>query len=256
MTTLTDNQLDRYARHIVLREIGGSGQKKLLATHILIVGAGGIGCPAIQYLAAAGVGKLTIVDPDIVSLSNLQRQPLFGESDIGATKVQRATDAVRRLNPDVAVTAVTEPITADNAAALLSEAAPDIVLDGTDNFATRLVVSDACVAARIPLVSAAIGMFQGQVGSFYGHEAEAPCYRCFVGDAHDADDCDTCADQGVLGAMCGMVGGMGAMEAIRAVAGFGEDARGKLHVIDGLKPSMYTMRLPKDPNCRACGTNN
>ncbi|WP_187336888.1 HesA/MoeB/ThiF family protein [Novosphingopyxis iocasae] len=256
MITLTDNQLDRYARHIVLREIGGSGQKKLLGTHILIVGAGGIGCPAIQYLAAAGIGRLTIVDPDTVSLSNLQRQPLYGEQDVDAPKAGRAADAVRQLNPDVSVTAITEAITTENAATLLAEAAPDIVLDGTDNFATRLVVSDACVAARIPLVSAAIGMFQGQVGSFYGHEAEAPCYRCFVGDAHDADDCDTCADQGVLGAMCGMVGGMGAMEAIRAVAGFGEDARGKLHVIDGLKPSMYTMRLPKDPNCQACGTNN
>ncbi len=256
MTALTDDQLDRYARHIVLREIGGTGQKKLLAAHVLIVGAGGIGCPAIQYLAAAGVGQLTIVDPDTVSLSNLQRQPLYGENDIGAAKAQRAADAVRRLNPDVVAMAVTEPVAANNVADLLADAAPDIVLDGTDNFATRLIVSDACVAAGIPLISAAIGMFQGQVGSFYGHETNAPCYRCFVGDAHDADDCDTCADQGVLGAMCGMVGGFGAMEAIRAITGFGEDARGKLHVIDGLKPSMYSMRLPKDPGCRACGNKS
>ena len=219
-----------------------------------MVGAGGIGCPAIQYLGAAGVGGLTIVDPDTVSLSNLQRQPLYDSDDIGALKAERAAEAVRRLNPDVAVTAVTQAITGDNVAPMFAEAAPDIVLDGTDNFATRLIVADACVAAHIPLVSAAIGMFQGQVGSFYGHETDAPCYRCFVGDAHDADDCDTCADQGVLGALCGLVGSFGAMEVIRAVTGFGEDAKGKLHVIDGLKPSMYTMRLPKDPACKTCGS--
>lgn len=254
MITLTDNQLDRYARHIVLREIGGAGQKQLLAAHVLVVGAGGIGCPAIQYLAAAGVGRLTIVDHDTVSLSNLQRQPLYGTDDIGQPKAERAAAAVRRLNPDSAATAITEKITASSIAPLLADHAPDILLDGTDNFMTRLIVADQCVAARIPLVSAAIGMFQGQVGSFYGHLPDAPCYRCFVGDAHDTDDCDSCADQGVLGALCGLVGSFGAMEAIRAITGFGEDAKGKLHVVDGLKPSMYTMRLPKDPACRACGS--
>jgi molybdopterin/thiamine biosynthesis adenylyltransferase len=254
MTSLTDDQLDRYARHIVLREVGGAGQKALLAAHVLLVGAGGIGCPAIQYLAAAGVGRLSIIDHDHISLSNLQRQPLYGTGDIGAPKAETAAAAVTQLNPDVSVTAITEAITADNIAPLLADTQPDIVLDGTDNFMTRLIVSDACVAARIPLVSAAIGMFQGQVGSFYGHLPDAPCYRCFVGDAHDADDCDTCADQGVLGALCGLVGSFGAMEAIRAITGFGGDAKGKLHVYDGLKPDMYTMRLPKDPACKTCGS--
>ncbi|WP_420608070.1 HesA/MoeB/ThiF family protein [Novosphingopyxis sp.] len=251
--TLTDDQLDRYARHIVLREIGGAGQKRLLAAHVLVIGAGGIGCPAIQYLAAAGVGRLTIVDPDMVSLSNLQRQPLYGSDDIGQPKAERAAAAVGRLNPDIAVTAITEAITAGNVAAILAETAPDILLDGTDNFATRLIVADQCVRLHIPLVSAAIGMFQGQVGTFYGHKPDAPCYRCFVGDAHDADDCDSCADQGVLGALCGLVGSFGATEAIRAITGFGDDAKGRLHVIDGLKPSMYTMRLSKDPACKTCG---
>ncbi len=253
MAALTDDQLDRYARHIVLREIGGAGQKALLRAHVLVVGAGGIGCPAIQYLAAAGIGRLTIVDHDSVTLSNLQRQPLYGTHDIGAFKAQRAAAAVRRLNPDVTVAGVTQAIGAANVIPLLASTQPDVVLDGTDNFMTRLIVADACVAAHIPLVSAAIGMFQGQVGSFYGHLAHAPCYRCFVGDAHDSDDCDSCADQGVLGALCGLVGSFGAMEAIRVVTGFGDDAAGKLHVYDGLKPDMYTMRLPKDPGCKTCG---
>ena len=251
MTALTDSQLDRYARHIILPQIGGAGQAKLLAAHVLVVGAGGIGCPALQYLAAAGVGQLTIVDDDTVALSNLQRQVLFGAGDIGQPKVHAAKAALARINPDITVAALEQRLTADTSAALLADV--DVVLDGSDNFLTRLAVNDLCVAARVPLVSAAIGQFQGQIGTFAGWRADAPCYRCFVGDAFDAEDCDSCAEMGVLGAMCGMMGSFAAMEAVRAITGFGDDAAGKLYVFDGLTPAMRTMKLPKDPGCSTCG---
>jgi molybdopterin/thiamine biosynthesis adenylyltransferase len=249
--TLSDRQLDRYARHIVLREIGGEGQRRLLAASVAIVGAGGIGAPALQYLAAAGVGRLRVVDDDRVTLDNLQRQVLFGTGDIGRPKTEAAGEAVARLNEDVAFEGVAQRLSAANAAGLLSGV--DLVLDGSDNFATRLAVSDFCTAARIPLVSAAIGRFQAQIGTFRGWEADRPCYRCFVGDAFDAEDCDTCAELGVLGAMTGLAGSFAALEAIRALAGFGEDAGGKLHIFDGLAPSMRTIRITKDPACSACG---
>ena len=248
---LTDEQLDRYARHIVLKEIGGEGQSKLLAARVAVVGAGGIGAPAILYLAAAGVGALRVIDDDEVTLDNLQRQVLFGTGDVGRAKTEVAGEAVARLNPDVAFAAVAERLDAANAAALIGEV--DLVLDGSDNFATRLLVSDHTIAARIPLVSAAIGQFQAQVGTFRGWEGDGPCYRCFVGNAFDADDCDSCAELGVLGAMAGIAGSWAAMEAIRQLVGFGEEATGKLHIFDGLKPAMRTVRIVKDPACLACG---
>ncbi len=249
--SLSDEQLDRYARHIVLKEIGGAGQIGLLSAHILIIGAGGIGCPAIQYLAAAGVGRLSVIDDDIVSRSNLQRQILYTEDDIGVAKVKLVERAARRLNPDVAVQALRQRVTSETTPALLEGV--DVVLDGCDNFATRLIVNDLCVAARVPLVSAAIGQFHGQIGTFCGWEADKPCYRCFVGDAHDADDCDSCSEVGVLGAMVGVMGSFAAMEAIRVIAGFGETQSGKLHIFDGLTPGMRTIKLPKDPACSTCG---
>ena len=248
--TLGDAQLDRYARHIVLKEIGGAGQAALLASHIAVIGAGGIGCPALTYLAAAGVGRLTIIDDDVVDVSNLQRQTLFTAADIGAPKAERAAAALSALNPDVEAVARVRRLTAGNVAELIGDA--ELVLDGCDNFATRLIVSDHCTAARIPLVSAAIGQFQGQIGLFRGWEPGQPCYRCFVGDAHDADECDSCAEQGVLGALCGLVGGFAAMEAIRAIVSFGPEQAGKLHLFDGLAPRMRTLTLPKDSSCRAC----
>ncbi|MBP6378833.1 MAG: HesA/MoeB/ThiF family protein [Sphingorhabdus sp.] len=249
---LTDEQLDRYARHIVLRDIGGSGQSRLLQSHVLLIGAGGIGCPAIQYLAAAGVGTISAVDDDVISLSNLQRQVLYSEAEIGQPKVDAAAKAVRRLNPDITFHAIKERITTHTSAEILEGV--DVVIDGSDNFATRLIVNDLCLAARVPLVSAAIGQFHGQIGTFRGWETDAPCYRCFVGDAHDPDDCDDCATQGVLGAMCGLMGSFAAMEAIRALTGFGDNTKGKLHIFDGLKPAMRSLNLPKDPECRSCGT--
>jgi molybdopterin/thiamine biosynthesis adenylyltransferase len=249
---LTDHQLDRYARHIVLRDIGGPGQAKLLQSHVLLIGAGGIGCPAIQYLAAAGIGTISVIDDDVVSLSNLQRQVLYGEAEIGQPKVEAAEAAASKLNPGVRFNAIQTRIGFDTSAALFDGA--NVVIDGSDNFATRLVVNDLCLAARVPLVSAAIGQFHGQIGTFTGWENDAPCYRCFVGDAHDPDDCDDCATRGVLGAMCGLMGSFAAMEAIRTLTGFGEEQKGKLHIFDGLKPAMRTVNLPKDVDCRSCNS--
>jgi adenylyltransferase/sulfurtransferase len=249
--SLSDAQLDRYARHIVLKEIGGEGQRRLIAAHVVVVGAGGIGCPAIQYLAAAGVGRLTVIDDDDVSLDNLQRQILFGADEIGRPKARLAVQAIARINPEVEAREVRQRLTGSNAAALLAPA--DVVLDGSDNFATRLAVSDSCTMARIPLVSAAIGQFQLQIGTWRGWESGRPCYRCLVGDAFDAEDCDSCAELGVLGAAAGLAGSWAAMEAIRQIAGFGGEAAGKLHVFDALPPALRTLKIAKDPACRGCG---
>ena len=248
---LTPTQLERHARHIVLPEIGGVGVARLSAAHVVLVGMGGIGCPALQYLAGAGVGRLTLIDDDTVDLSNLQRQTLFTPADVGQPKARAAAAWVQAFDPELAVTAIAERITPANAAELLTGA--DVILDGTDNFATRLLVSDTATGLHIPLVSAAIGRFQGQIGTFRGWLADAPCYRCFVGDAFDAEDCDTCAEQGVLGAMVGLVGSFAAMEAVRAITGFGDDPAGKLHLFDGLKPLWRTLKITKDPACKACG---
>jgi len=248
--TLAPDRLDRFARHIILPEIGGAGQVALADAHVVLVGLGGIGCPALQYLAAAGIGTLSLVDPDTVDLSNLQRQTLYAPADIGTAKAEAAARWVRAFDPALAVHAHQAAVSADNAAMLLDGA--DLVLDGTDNFAARLTVSDAATRLRVPLVSAAIGRFQGQLATFRGWLPDQPCYRCFVGDAFDADDCDTCAEQGVLGAMVGLVGAAAAMEAVRAITGFGADAAGKLHLIDGLGPGWRTLRIAKDPACRGC----
>jgi len=246
---VNDQQLERYARHIILKEIGGAGQQRLIDAHVVLVGAGGIGAPAIQYLAAAGVGRLTLIDDDDVALSNLQRQVLFATDDIGQPKVEAAEVAVALLNPEIRVTGRQVRLTADNAAELLAGA--DVVVDGSDNFATRLAVADAARALRIPLVSAAVGQFDGQLAVFRGWEADKPCYRCLVG--HDPDRPDiSCADQGVLGALTGMLGSLAAIEAIRAIVPFGTDPAGTLLLVDALNFRFRTIGLPKDPGC-ACG---
>lgn len=251
--SLDDDQLERYARHIILKEIGGAGQVRLTQASVTVIGAGGIGSPVLLYLAAAGVGRLSIIDDDVVSLSNLQRQILFATADIGGSKAELATAAIERLNPRVRCDTIIGRINCDNAQPWL--AGSDVVIDGSDNFATRLAVADAALALRIPLVSAAIGQFHGQIGTFCGWETDKPCYRCFVGDAHDADDCDSCSEIGVLGAMVGLMGSFAAMEAIRVITGFGEAQAGKLHIVDGLAPAVRTIRLPKDPACRSCGVD-
>ena len=244
--SLSDQELDRYARHIVLPQVGGIGQNKLKAANVAIVGAGGIGSAVIPALAGAGIGALTIIDDDVVELCNLHRQPLFRERDAGYSKADLALQFVQRLNHFVKATPVQARIGAENAADLLS--GHDLVIDGSDNFATRLAVSDACVALGTPLLSAAAVQFQGQVGLFRGQ----PCYRCFVGDAFDSDDCDNCAELGVLGALTGTVGSFGALLAINAIVGIGDDQAGKLHLFDGEKLEWRTITIPPDPGCRAC----
>jgi len=244
---LSDEELERYARHIVLPQVGGVGQRKLKAARVAIIGAGGIGSAVIPALAGAGVGRLTIVDDDAVELANLHRQPLFTEADAGKPKAQLAATFTRKLNRFVEVTPMQERITAENAETLL--AGHDLVIDGSDNFATRLAVSDTCVAHGILLLSAAAVQFQGQVGLFRGQ----PCYRCFVGDAFDAEDCDNCAELGVLGALTGTVGNFASLMAIKAIVGIGEDPVGKVHLFDGEKLEWRTIRIPPDPACKACG---
>ena len=248
MTELTDSELERYARHIVLPQVGGVGQRRLKAARVAVVGAGGIGSAVIPALAGAGVGKLTIIDDDVVELANLHRQPLFRERDAGYSKADLALQFVHRLNRFVEAVPVQERIAPDNAERLLG--GHDMVVDGSDNFATRLAVSDACVALGVPLISAAAVQFQGQVGLF----RSKPCYRCFVGDAFDADDCDTCAELGVLGALAATVGSFGALIAVNAIAGVGDDPAGTIHLFDGEKLSWRTIRIPADPACRACGS--
>jgi molybdopterin/thiamine biosynthesis adenylyltransferase len=252
---LSPERLDRFARHIVLPEVGGAGQVALAGAHVLLLGLGGIGAPALQYLAAAGIGRLTLVDDDVVDASNLQRQTIYTERDIGHGKAVAASRWVANFDRALEVTISDTRITADSAASMVEGV--DLVLDGTDNFATRLAVSDACVAERVPLLSAAVGRFQGQVGAFAGHLVTSPCYRCYVGDAFDADDCDTCADDGMLGAMAGWAATFAAMQAVRIlVDGMGDPQWGQLHLLDGLKPGMRTLRIAKDPACRACGTQD
>ncbi|WP_435418649.1 HesA/MoeB/ThiF family protein [Parerythrobacter aurantius] len=252
---LDDARLDRFARHIVLPEIGGAGQAALVDKHVMLVGLGGIGSPALQYLAAAGIGRLTLVDSDTVDASNLQRQTLFAERDVGHGKAVVARGWVQNFDRSLRVTISDRRITAENAHELMASA--DLVLDGTDNFATRLAVSDACVKAGVPLLSAAVGRFQGQVAAFAGHLPDQPCYRCFVGDAFDAEDCDTCAEDGVLGAMVGWVGTFAAMQAVRVllegVSTLGDPQWGRLQLLDGLKPGMRTIAIPKDAGCKGCG---
>ena len=254
--SLSPERLDRFARHIVLPEIGGAGQIALAKKHLVLVGLGGIGSPALQYLAGAGIGKLTLVDDDRVDASNLQRQTLFNERDIGHGKAVIAKRWVTGFDPELDVQISDRRITLANAPDLVIGA--DLVLDGTDNFATRLAVSDACVAERVPLLSAAVGRFQGQVGAFAGHLAGEACYRCFVGDAFDAEDCDTCAEDGMLGAMAGWVATFAAMQAIRivldGVSTLGDADWGRVHLLDGLKPGMRSFAISKDPACSACGS--
>lgn len=253
--TLAPDRLDRFARHIVLPDVGGAGQAKLVRAHVVLVGLGGIGSPALQYLAGAGIGRFTLIDDDVIEASNLQRQTIFTPAAIGRPKAEVAGEWLHTFDPAINFDARVTRIDRSNAADLI--AGVDLVLDGCDNFATRLAVSDACVAAGIPLTSAALGRFQGQVANFAGHREGHSCYRCFVGDAFDAEDCDSCADLGVLGAMVGMIGAFGAMHALRAllegVASLGDPQWGQLHVFDGLKPSLRAMRIAKDPECRGCG---
>ncbi len=247
--SLSDAELDRYARHLVLREIGGRGQALLKAANVAVIGAGGLGAPCLLYLAAAGVGRITIIDDDSVALSNLQRQIIFSTADAGQPKVTAAAAHLAALNPHVAVAAVMARLTDANARDLLC--GHSVIADGCDSFRTRLVVNDTAISLAIPLVSGAVGAFDGQVATFKGHDPALPCYRCLVGNAIDRAE-QSCADTGILGALTGVIGAMMALEVIREITGFGESLAGRLLLYDALGARMRTIRLPKDSGCRGC----
>jgi molybdopterin/thiamine biosynthesis adenylyltransferase len=248
--SLTDAQIDRYARHLILQEVGGAGQVKLLGAKVLVVGAGGLGAPCLLYLAAAGIGTLGVADFDAVDLSNLQRQIIHTTDRIGMAKTSSAKVAIEAINPDTVVIEHTEKLTAKNAVEIISQY--DIVADGTDSFATRYVINDACFAAQKPLVSAAVGQFDGQLASFRAWEESSPCYRCFMPEAPPAGSVPTCAEAGVLGALTGIMGSMQGLEVIKEILGLGDSMVGRLLIYDALGASFRTVRIPPDPKCELC----
>jgi adenylyltransferase/sulfurtransferase len=254
----TAEELERYARHIVLREVGGPGQQRLKAAKVLVIGAGGLGAPLLLYLAAAGVGTIGIVDDDAVALSNLQRQVIHRSEDVGILKTESAANAIRRLNPHVEVVSHVARLTPDNAADLLGPY--DIVADGSDNFATRYAVSDACFHASKPLVTAAVGTFDATLTTLRPHETGPdgrlnPTYRCLFPDAPPPGTVPSCQEAGILGALTGIVGSMMALEVIREITGFGEGLVGRLLMIDTRAMRFETVRYRWDPDNPLNGTS-
>ena len=248
--SLSSEEVERYARHIVLHGVGGPGQQKLKAAKVLSIGAGGLGSPFIQYLAAAGVGTIGIVDNDTVSLSNLQRQVLHGTPDIGRPKVDSAAEAVARINPHVNVVKHGFRLNAANAAGLLSQY--DVIGDGSDNFETRYIVSDACFHAKRPLVTAAVGEFDGSITTLRPHETGKdgkpnPTYRCLFPEAPPPGSIPACSEAGILGALTGVVGAMMALEVIREIVGFGENLVGRILLMDTRAMRFDTMNYAWDP---------
>jgi len=245
-----DERLRRYARHLVLPEIGQSGQETLARACVLVIGAGGLGSAALGYLAAAGIGRIGIVEPDRVELSNLQRQILFETADIGRFKAEAARDRLEEMNPDCHVQLHLERLTEDNAQALVS--AYDVVLDGSDNFTTRFALAEACAKAHKPLISAAISAFGAQLSTFKPYLGEPhPCYRCFVPEIPEREL--TCAQEGIIGPLAGVAGSMQALEAMKELLGIGASLSGFLLLYDALTASWRKTTLPRDPNCAACG---
>ena len=248
---LSDQELERYARHIVMREVGGPGQAALKRARVLVVGAGGLGAPALLYLAGAGVGTLGVVDDDQVSLSNLQRQVIHATPDIGRTKVESAAQAVTKLNPHVAVETHAVRLSANNALDLIARY--DLVADGSDNFETRYLVADACYFARRPLVTAAVGVFDGTLTTIRAHERDArgrpnPSYRCLFPEPPPPGTVPACAEAGILGALTGVLGSLMALEVIREIVGFGEGLVGRLLMVDARSMRFETLTYAWDPS--------
>lgn len=250
--SLSDEELERYARHLVLRQVGGPGQAKIRGSRVLVVGAGGLGSPVALYLAAAGIGRLGLVDDDAVSLSNLQRQILFRTIDVGRPKVQAGADVLNALNPGVRIDAHAVRITSTNAMDLITDY--DIVADGSDNFATRFLLNDACFFARKPLVSAAVTEFEGQLSTYKAYEPGLPCYRCLFPAQPPAGTVPSCSETGVLGAAAGVMGSLQALEVLKEAAGLGTGLTGKLLIYKALTTEFHTVRLAKDPACPLCGS--
>ena len=245
---LTPNQIERYARHLTLREIGGAGQNALLASNVAIIGAGGLGGPAGLYLAAAGIGHITLIDDDVIEASNLQRQIQYMPSDIGAPKASVMAGRLEALNPDCQVSLIQERLTSENGETIL--AGHDVILDGTDNFKSRFSINAISRKLGIPLISGALGRFDLQIGLFNTGES-SPCYRCFVSDMPAEEE--NCATHGVLGAIAGMGGSMMAMEAIKCITGAGQPLDGRLYIFDALRAQGRTVTLSRDPDCAVCG---
>ena len=248
----TEDQIHRYARHIVLPEIGGTGQEKLLKSRVLVIGAGGLGAPLLMYLAAAGVGTLGVVDDDTVDLSNLQRQIIHATDRIGMPKVDSAGQTVRDINPDIEFIAHQVRLTASNVDTLIGQY--DLVADGSDNFETRFLVNDACHLRSKTLVSAAILRFEGQIATFRsGHRTGEPCYRCLYREAPPPGLVPSCSEGGVLGALAGAVGSLQAIEVLKELMGIGDSLAGSLLIYDALATEVRKMKLPRDPKCPLCG---
>lgn len=255
---LSELELERYARHIVMPEIGGPGQNKLKDSKVLVIGAGGLGAPMIMYLAAAGIGQIGVVDHDTVSLSNLQRQIVHTTERVGQTKTASVVEAIRQINPHVSIHPFTERISTLNAAEII--ASHDIVADGCDNFPTRFLVSDACYFAKKPLVSAAVGQFDGQISTFkpYLKTAEGepyPSYRCLIGELPERGLFPACEEMGILGALPGIVGSMQAMEVLKELLGIGDSLAGRLLMYDALGARLYETRLTWNPDNPLTGRN-
>jgi len=246
-------ELERYARHIVLREIGGTGQQKLRKARVLVIGAGGLGSPVLMYLAAAGVGVLGVVDDDIVSLSNLQRQVLHSTQSIGMPKVSSAIEAVERINPHVTVEPHQIRITAENATKIIGDY--DLVLDGSDNFDTRYLINDVCVALNKPLISAAMSQWEGQI-SLYDPANGGPCYACVFPERPADGLAPSCSEAGVMGALAGVMGSMMAGEAIKYITGAGESLRGQMLLFDALYGESRKFKLTANATCAVCGTSS
>ncbi len=245
----TNEQLERYSRHIILQEVGVKGQKKLLNASVLIIGAGGLGAPAALYLAAAGVGTIGIVDADEVDLSNLQRQVIHTTNDVGKEKVKSAAETMEAINPDVTVKTYRTFVDSTNIMDLIKDY--DFIIDGTDNFPAKFLINDACVMAGKPFSHAGIIRFKGQLMTYV--PGEGPCYRCVFKNPPPKDAVPTCKQAGVIGAMGGVIGSLQAMEAIKYIIGKGELLTGKLLTYDALKMEFHTIKLPKDHHCAVCG---
>lgn len=246
---LTEDQIERYARHIHLKDVGAEGQEKLLRARVLVIGAGGLGSPLIQYLAAAGVGTLGVVDDDTVDLSNLQRQVLHTTTTVGQPKVTSAVESVKAINPDVTLVPHQTRLTSDNVQALIG--AYDIVADGSDNFETRFLVNDTCFFEKKTLVSAAVIRFDGQLSTYKPHSG-GPCYRCLYPEAPPAEDVWTCEQAGILGAVAGVMGSLQATEVLKEILGIGEGMSGRLLIYDALDLSTRMVKVGPDPSCALC----
>jgi adenylyltransferase/sulfurtransferase len=248
----TEAQLRRYARHIILPEVGGIGQERLLKSRVLVVGAGGLGSPLLLYLAAAGIGTLGVVDYDRVDLTNLQRQVLHGTSDLGRLKVESAADAILRVNPEVTVEAHAEKLTAANALDLIQRY--DIVADGTDSFDARYLLNDACHFAQRTLISAALLRFDGQLSVFKSWAGlPHPCYRCLFREKPEPGLVPSCSEAGILGSLAGTMGTLQATELLKELLGIGRSLSGRLLLYDGLEGTFRMLTLPRDPDCPLCG---